>query len=252
MSLKYSVVAVSAIDTPLKKNMFSLFSRYYADVDFERFAADLSEKTSVIMLWDKSNAAAPLLFGFSTVLIRELTEGGRIIYSGDTVVDSDYWGSRTLQTAFSRMLFQTRLRHPFSPLYWMLISKGFKTYMLMRRNFRDSHPNCYQEPPSALLKIKHEFYRGKFGVNYKDGSSVIDFGHSLGRVKDQLAVPTERDLKNPEVRFFLQKNPRFAEGVELACIANVRWSDIAWMISKYVFPFLKVPAPAADLVRSPG
>jgi hypothetical protein len=122
----------------------------------------------------------------------------------------------------------------------MLISKGFKTYMLMRRNFKCSFPN-YQEPtPESFLRIKHDFYKGKFGQNYLPEASIIDFGKSIGRVKDQMAVPTDRDMANPEVKFFLGKNPRYHEGVELACVANIRWSDIAGIGAKYVFPFLKV------------
>lgn len=256
MSLKYSVVPVREIGDALKKTMFSLFRQYYADVDFHRFSVDLSEKTSVIMLWDRSKSTtsmtstgsaistAPYLFGFSTVLVREVPEGGRIVYSGDTVVDSDYWGSRTLQSAFSRVLFQTRLRHPFSPLYWMLISKGFKTYMLMRRNFKVSFPNTHGVATPELLKIKNDFYKGKFGDHYDAETSIIDFGSSIGRVKDQVAMPSEKDRMNPEVKFFLAKNPRYHQGVELACIANIRWVDIGHIIFKYAFPFMKrLPLP---------
>jgi len=237
MSLYYTLLPVAQIDTELRRTMFDLFSQYYSDVEFTRFDSDLSEKTSVIMLWDRSREKKPYLFGFSTVLIRELPQGGRVIYSGDTVVDSDYWGSRTLQSAFTRVLFLTRLRHPFSPLYWMLISKGFKTYMLMRRNFPRSYPSLEGPIPSDLVDVKHSFYSKKFGTHYKPETSLIDFGKSLGRVKDQLAVPTSRDMGNPDVRFFLEKNPRYYDGVELACIADIRWQDIVHIICKYTIPF---------------
>ncbi|WP_413612785.1 hypothetical protein [Bdellovibrio sp. HCB-110] len=237
MNLNYTLLPVSQINTELRRRMFDLFGKYYFDVEFERFNSDLSEKTSVIMLWDQSKSPEPFLFGFSTVLIRELPVGGRVIYSGDTVVDSDYWGSRTLQSAFTRILFLTRLRHPFSPLYWMLISKGFKTYMLMRRNFPRSYPSLAGAIPNDLAPVKHAFYKGKFAENYRTETSLIDFGKSMGRVKDQMAVPTDRDMSNPDVRFFLEKNPRYHEGVELACIADIRWSDIAHIIFKYTVPF---------------
>lgn len=237
MNLYYTLLPTIEIDAGLRRQMFDLFGQYYFDIEFERFNSDLSEKTSVILLWDKSQGPTPLLFGFSTVLIKETTDGGRIIYSGDTVVDSNYWGSRTLQSAFSRILFLTRLRHPFAPLYWMLISKGFKTYMLMRRNFPRSYPSIAGETPADLAPTKHSFYSGKFGPNYNSDNSLIDFGRSLGRVKDQLATPTARDMNNQDVRFFLSKNPRYHEGVELACVADIRWMDIAHIIFKYTIPF---------------
>ncbi|MEK2647114.1 hypothetical protein [Bdellovibrio sp. BCCA] len=237
MDLSYTLLPVSQIDSTLRRRMFDLFGKYYFDVEFERFNSDLSEKTSVIMLWDRSKSSEPFLFGFSTILIRELPEGGRVIYSGDTVVDSDYWGSRTLQSAFTRVLFLTRLRHPFAPLYWMLISKGFKTYMLMRRNFPRSYPSLEGAIPADLASVKHTFYNGKFSGYYKSETSLIDFGKSLGRVKDQMAVPTTRDLSSADVRYFLEKNPRYHEGVELACIADIRWTDIVHIICKYTVPF---------------
>lgn len=237
MNLNYTLLPVSKISPELSRRMFDLFAQYYDDVEFHRFQSDLSEKTSVILLWDNENTKKPYLFGFSTVLVRRNLTGGRIIYSGDTVVDSDYWGSRTLQSAFTRILFMTRLRHPFSPLYWMLISKGFKTYMLMRRNFPRSYPSVNGEIPHDLMTVKHSFYEEKFRGVYSPENSLIDFGKSLGRVKDQMAAPTARDMTNPNVRFFLNRNPRYHEGVELACIADIRWQDIGHIIFKYTVPF---------------
>lgn len=237
MDLTYTLVPVGQIDNQLHRRMFKLFGEYYFDVEFERFVADLSEKTLVILLWDRSKGTQPYLFGFSTILIKNLKERGRTIYSGDTVVASDYWGTRTLQSAFTRVLFTTRLRHPFTPLYWMLISKGFKTYMLMRRNFPRSYPSLEGAIPEDLSAIKNEFYREKFSSYYNPETALIDFGKSLGRVKDQVAAPTLRDMTNPDVKFFLDHNPRYPQGVELACIADIRWTDILHIIFKYTIPF---------------
>ena len=92
------------------------------------------------MLWDEKPGEARRFVGFSTILLRK--EGqARTIFSGDTVVHEDYWGSKILQKGFARFLARTKLKHPATKVYWMLMSKGFKTYLLMRHNMPKSYPN---------------------------------------------------------------------------------------------------------------
>jgi hypothetical protein len=218
--------------------MFSLFARYYHDVDFERFRADLREKSHVLLFFVEDEK--PQIVGFTTILLSfVLMPDGRdalTVFTGDTVVDQEYWGTKLLQKAFSRFLAQTKMRHPTTPVYWMLISKGHKTYLLMRRNLPNSFP-CYKsEAPSYVQFVKDSFYKKKFGSFYDSNESLIDFGRSLGRVKESIAAPSEQSLKSADVQFFIKANPRFDQGVELACIGEIRIRDILFSLCKYAMP----------------
>ena len=215
--------------------MFDLFKQYYADVDQESFLKDLSEKNFIILLWDKNQRQKEYLFGFSTILKKHLEEKGILIFSGDTVVDKAHWGTKLLQKAFTQVLLRQRLKHPFTPLYWMLISKGFKTYLLMRRNFPVSFPNPISNFDQKYFLIWKNFYQNRYSQFFNPNTYLIDFDESRGRVKEILAQPTDVALKNKDVEYFVKTNSRYAEGVELACIADIRWTDIFSIGFKYLF-----------------
>ena len=50
---------------------------------------------------------------------------------------------------------------------------------------------------------------------------LIEFEESQGELTKALAQTTFEKQFHPQVAFFLQKNPHFYEGVELACLARL-------------------------------
>ena len=84
--LRGRVVATEKISAAMRREMFALFQRYYEQVDFERFEADLRPKQFVILLFDSENRVQ----GFSTLQHLLVYRNGRPIrgiFSGDTVID---------------------------------------------------------------------------------------------------------------------------------------------------------------------
>lgn len=227
---KSRIVPVSALSDSLREEMYALFAEYYEGVSREQFLIDLAEKTHVFLFH-----TAGEIVGFSTIFRKHIPEAGEglFLYSGDTVIRRDYWGTRALQTAFFRFILESKLRSPLRPVYWMLISKGFKTYLMMRKNFAASYPALGRAPPPRFLDTMNRFYRWKFGDSYRPNENLIHFKASKGAVKGNLAAPSPEALRDPEVRFFLEKNPAYAEGVELACIAEIRFVDFLGHVVKY-------------------
>jgi hypothetical protein len=217
--------------------MYDLFQRYYKNVAAERFRADLSEKDLVFLFLDKARHHVRQVIGFSTIYRRRATVRGRsvsFLFSGDTVMAADYWGLPHLKTAFFVYILLAKLRSPLSPVYWMLISKGYKTYMMMVRNFGFAFPRRDRPNHPAAQAAMDEFYAQKFGAAYAPETGLITHPVSLGAVADGLAQPTPAASEHPDVAFFLERNPRFHDGVELACLAEVRFADFPQHLRKYV------------------
>jgi hypothetical protein len=222
--------------------MFALFEKYYRSVTRERFLADLAAKELVIRIFAPSGELA----GFSTIqLIPTDFEGERIlaVFSGDTVIDRAWWGAKELQRAFFFFLMRQKLARPTTPVFWFLISKGHKTYLLMRNNFT-SWPNRHEPTPPRARALLDHVARLKFPEHYDPARGVIRFPECLGAVRpDHLDVPLEDGL-DPEVRFFLEKNPGYAQGEELCCLAEIRMGELLRAGAKYLFW-----KPLASLVR---
>ena len=219
-------VPVSALDAGLVAQAFALFARSYDGADRARFERDLSEKQRIILLRDRATGA---LKGFSTVLVQPMPAGhrGMVVFSGDTVIDREYWGQKQLQIAFTRILLELKLRAPHRPLYWFLISKGYRTYMLLGNAFPRAVPRYDRADAPALRSALDALAAARFGSAYDDRAGVVRFESDHERVREGLAPVTPRHLANPHVSFFVARNPGHHRGDELACLAEVRLIDIA-------------------------
>jgi len=235
--------------------MFELFTESYDNVCFEVFSRDLRAKDRVFLFEDHIATQVELI-GFSSVYLSRMRLGtGRLIsyiFSGDTVIRRDMWGKRFLQRAFFRLIAKEKLKRPWQPLYWMLMSKGHKTYMLARRNFSRCYPNRTTDIPIQASQAMQQFYSEKFGDRYNAATCLIgakvsasgaSTNHALtgknesslckDRVKASRIDLSQADREHPDIAFFLQMNPNFNAGVELACIAEVRVIDLLRHLLKY-------------------
>lgn len=212
------VVAVKDLDSSQQKRMAQIYLTYYGNTDETLFFRDLHAKDSVVLLYNRERLA-----GFSTLLFYSLLWEGRsirIVYSGDTIVCREDWGQQALPAAWLRHMGQLYRRDVFSPLYWFLLVKGHRTYKFLPAFAYEYYPDPNSNRPE-LKRLADALAMEKFGADYNRFTGVVEFERSLGNLKDDIAHPGERELKNPFVRFFLRRNPGYLEGHELVCLCRI-------------------------------
>lgn len=205
--------------------MYAIFSRHYDCVSLDRFVADLTEKDCVIVL---RNGNAELC-GFSTQKVLRIQVGTtsvRAVFSGDTIVDRAHWGEQELGRCWCRYVSSLYSEEPDVPLYWFLISKGYRTYLYLPLFFENFYPNFEMPTPDFEQRVLDTLARTKFPNYYRPENGIIEFPQSQGQLKPQLAEIPVRRLQHPHVQYFLQRNPRFAEGSELVCLAEISPSNM--------------------------
>jgi len=209
--LRGHVAAIARLSRGQRDEMFALFSQYYDCIERDRFDADLDEKDAVILL-----TAAGAIQGFSTLKTLPVRVGRRThygVYSGDTVLAREYWGQRVLGKVFLRYLFKQKLRRPLRPFWWFLISKGYKTYLLMANNFGEHWPRHERPTPDDRQEILDRF-----------GEAYFPDYESLGQLKFHVTPITDEQREVPRIAFFEEKNPTWMNGSELACLARMTWT----------------------------
>jgi hypothetical protein len=219
--LRASLAVPRELDRASRDAMWDLFARYYTDVRRAVFEADLDEKDHVILLRDEGDGSVR---GMSTLKVHELVVGGRrvrAVFSGDTIVDAAYWGQSALHWAFLAYLARVKLQTPLQPVFWFLISKGYKTYLLLARNFPTHYPRHERATPAWEQAVLDALARGRYGDAYEPSSGLLRFASEHGRLCEKVAPLTDQLLAMPDVRFFVERNPRHAQGDELCCIGRV-------------------------------
>lgn len=237
--LRARTVPVAAISPAEQQAMWALFSRIYEHVEHERFLSDLHEKDHVFVLVDGDRLA-----GFSTVQVQPVSVHGRTIvsvYSGDTVIDPAYHGQSALQWAFFRYIAATKLRNPHRMVVWFLISKGYKTYLLLTRNFPDHWPRRDQPVPGWARELIDTLAAGRFGPLYEPETLLLRMHGEHGRLRPDVA-PVDGQA-DPDIRYFVQANPGHAEGDELCCIGLVNARLVLGYPFKLLRRLLRGPSP---------
>jgi hypothetical protein len=214
------ITPVSRISAPDRRALYELLDRNYDHVCLQHFEQDLAEKDTVIILRDLHGAPC----GFSTQKLMRVTVDGRsvrAIFSGDTIIDPSHWGEQELGRAWCRYVGQVRAAEPDLPLYWFLISKGYRTYLYLPVFFEKYYPACLWPTPPPEQRILNALARAKFSAHFDSESGLILFPESRGNLKPELASIPQPRLNNRHVQFFLSRNPSYAQGTELACLAEI-------------------------------
>lgn len=223
--LECRYVRLSRIPVNDVSRMFEIFRGYYANAHLDVFLRDLGGKSGAFIVRRRRDGG---IVGFSTVRTFHMDVDGRRalgIFSGDTLIERAYWGDSALQLAFSRYVFAQRLRNPFTPLYWCLISKGYKTYLLLANNFPRYFPHP-QGDNASLQAVARAYCRQLFPGHLDEQAMVLRFGAGAQHLHaDVAAITDELRVQQPRIAFFEQCNPGWAAGDELPCVGMLGWRD---------------------------
>lgn len=230
--LRSVLVDISTLEESQIQGMWKVFEKYYADISYERFLRDLSSKNHVILLF-----ADHKLAGFSTIKVFKEKIGNQkitAIYSGDTIIEEAYWGQTALQREFYNFLVKTWFLNLDSTVYWFLISKGYKTYCLLTRNFAEHWPRHEKATPAFESALIDRLSGSLFGSAWKKELGVLQFENPMGRLKNNVAPISEELRKFPDIRFFAEQNPHHENGDELCCLGKFDLATILYFPMKVI------------------
>jgi hypothetical protein len=214
-------VDIADLDSGDRCRMFQLFERYFACANRTDFETDLSEKDWVILLMDSERGR---LCGFSTQqLVSACCEGGPVkaLFSGDTIVDLEYRFETALMREWGRLAMELAESTAPDPLYWFLISKGYRTYRFLPVFFREFFPRFDAETPAATNRIIDGLAGSLFADAYDPRRGLLMAWPSKNRLRPRYAGVSEHRRRDHHVRFFLDRNPDYRIGDELCCLARI-------------------------------
>lgn len=201
--------------------MFSLMENYYNHVSISQFKKDLSEKDILILLKNSSNQ----IQGFSSQKIFSFqykNQSLRIVFSGDTVIHKNFRGSLELPIAWGKFMLEVESKFKEEPLYWMLITKGIRTFRYLPVFFYEFYPNPYTPIPESISELRHTLGLFKFGNQYDRISGIIrgkEDSQSIKELEEDEEFILNRSF-DPYIDFFKNRNPGFGNGDELLCLTR--------------------------------
>jgi hypothetical protein len=201
--------------------MFQLLSDSYLGVKREAFERDLAAKEHVILL----RSGEGEIVGFSTQVRLRLTLPDRTVvavFSGDTIISEPHRGTFETARQICRYFRKALTEHPREEVYWLLISKGWRTYRVLRLLFKDYTPRSGASDPQAFGDVADAFGSAKYPGFYQSSSRLIVFPSEAQRIRPDSSEAIDHRRSDPELLFFEKANPSHERGDELVCVAPIR------------------------------
>ena len=218
--LSARVVPRADFDAALLGPLWDLYARYYTPTDRAVFESDFRAKDWAIVLSDATGRDV----GFSTVAEQvDRLDGQRVrtLFSGDTIIERSHWGEQTLPFRWVELAGAIKARDPGTPLYWLLISKGHRTYRLMPGFTYSHYPNPDGPTPAPVRRLMDHLGRSRFGAAYDAGAGIVRAGDLPTRLRADLDGAGAGAARNAHIRFFTARNPGHAKGDELLCLCEL-------------------------------
>jgi len=198
--------------------MFDLLAQHFRGVSPEQFARDLAEKNLALLLECQDR-----LVGFSTLLAYTTSFEAapvNVIYSGDTIVTPQAWGTTALPRAWVAGVDALRAKLPPGRCFWLLLTSGFRTYRFLPVFWREFFPRFDGPTPSKTQRLLNHLAQERFREQFNPETGVVRFAHPQQLRASLKEVPEGRE-RDPHVSFFISRNPGHANGDELVCLTEL-------------------------------
>lgn len=216
MKTTFQLVPVNELSSATRAEMFATLSDHFIGVTPAQFARDLCEKNTALLLHRDDR-----LVGFSTLVAYTAEFDGEpinVIYSGDTIVTPEAWGTPALPRAWVAAVESLRATLPHARCFWLLLTSGFRTYRFLPVFWREFFPRYDQPTPRDKQTLIESLARDRFGPLYQNG--VVRFENPQQLRPSLLTIPEGRE-RDPHVAFFLSRNPGHIRGDELVALAEI-------------------------------
>jgi hypothetical protein len=200
-------------------DMFAVFRENFEQTSPDIFHRDLANKDWVILLHDEERRVQ----GFSTLALYETEFDSQklsVVYSGDTIIRREFWGTPQLPSAWIHTVLEKSAVMQ-QPLYWLLISSGYKTYRFLSVFYKVFYPHYAIPTPPHIQSLMCHLATQRFGDDYLPDLGVVRFKLGATPLREGVAEVTDERLHDPHVAHYLKLNPRHDQGDELVCLTQV-------------------------------
>lgn len=230
------VVPRAQLSSAQTDDMFALLAAHFEGVTRVQFERDLTEKSHAILITRDER-----LVGFSTLLAYETVferTPVSVVYSGDTIVAPEAWGTTALPRAWIAAVNGLRATLPHGRYYWLLLTSGFRTYRFLPVFWREFFPCFERVVPPESQRLLHHLARERFGAQYDPGSGLVRFTQPQRLRAELNRIPEGRVAADPHVDFFVRHNPDSASGDELVCLTELSRDNLTTAGRRMVKPRL--------------
>jgi hypothetical protein len=168
------------------------------------------------------------ILGFNSIGLSTVESEGRrwMVFDSGAYVRPGVRGSTRIAHRFGRrQIMRQRLRHPFTAFAFVGQAAGPVTYLRSATLFPVVHPRPGVPIPDTVTALVQTVMatRGLKPVVPAD-PWVVSLDEPAGLVQPERLKASAELRDDPDVRFYYERNPDFAQGAWLVVFVSLRWS----------------------------
>ena len=207
------------IDTEAKASHLQHLLKTYTYAVISREKVDGSLRGVTLFSMDRKNHN-----GFKFTLIRN----GLMFYQ------DGYEGGPLFYFFMTYFTLREFILRPLTPIFVIGKCYTHKSYLLMSRTYSEHYPRPDTELPIYLKEIIADYVNDvKTPTDVYDPETLV-LKREKSHVKSGVVEVTEKDLQNPYIKLFVEKNPGWQKGHQMITVSRVRWHDLLNILWKFV------------------
>ncbi len=214
----------------IARSLYAVHDRIFSGVSEEQFARHVfhsdAELTRVRVYRDERGA----LVGYAVVHRFRRRISGRTVsvFRGEAGLLPEVRGHGTIFYFYTLEFLRYRLRHLLEPIFYLGMLVHPSSYVLCARYFL-TYPSARRETPAAVQRLMEEI-SNTFPAPPVSGSDTM-----VRRVgwTTRAAETWWRDAGDPDVDFFVQRNPGYREGHGLVVLVPLTTANLLRALARY-------------------
>lgn len=214
----------ASVDPETLEELWNFYSQYAQFVDKHIWKKFLFESDQIVTIRDKDHS----IKGCSTIIehiVRWKKRRYGLIYTGLTSYHPEFRGKQFTQRVGFQSFLKFKLKHPFTPAYWLVFSSTYKSYLLVSRNFFTFWPSQRENFPERESFLIRDIMEKRFHQDWNPETGIIPGHGQLCFYEEPRNSSTS--TTNSDIDFFHKKNPGIKQGDAVVCIAPLSLRN--WM-----------------------
>jgi hypothetical protein len=148
-----------------------------------------------------------------------------LIRLGLSFFENYYRGGPLLYYVFAYHIMKEMILHPLTPLFVIGKAFSYKSYLILCKTISRAYPKYNTETTDFARSLLNNYGMSvKFpGEEYDPETFVLK--REKTAIKKGVAVLQPDDLKDPHIKFFVDRNPGWVKGHQLLSTGEIRWID---------------------------
>lgn len=220
-----------SLDPKTLEELWNFYSQYAQFVNKDVWQKFLFESDQIVTIQGKDHS----IKGCGTITQHIAHWKKRhygLIYTGITAYHPELRGKRYTQRIGFQSFLKFKLKHPFTPAYWLFFASTYKSYLLMSRNFSTFWPSQKENFPERENFLIRDIMEKRFHQDWNPETGIIPGHGQLCFYEEPHNSSTSQ--ANTDIDFFHKKKLDIKQGDAVVCIAPLSLSNWIKIMLRYL------------------